>query len=112
MSTGKSIDEKSTIKKLLEVSKDDMILDIGPETIEMIKNIINNSNTILWNGPAGYFENPEFSKGSKEIAKQIVMRKREIKYTVFLVVEIQSRLLTILDLQRILILFQLLVEHF
>ena len=56
-----------------------MILDIGPETIKMIKNIINNSNTILWNGPAGYFDNPEFSKGSKEIAKQIIVRKKENK---------------------------------
>ncbi len=79
VSTGKSVDEKSTIKKLREISNDDMILDIGPETIKMIKNIIDNSNTILWNGPAGYFENPEFSKGSKEIAKQIIVRKKENK---------------------------------
>ena len=79
VSTGKTVDEKSTIKKLPEISNDDMILDIGPETIKMIKNIINNSNTILWNGPAGYFENPEFSKGSKEIAKQIIVRKKENK---------------------------------
>jgi len=79
VSTGKSVDEKSTVKKLPEISNDDMILDIGPETIKMIKNIINNSNTILWNGPAGYFENPEFSKGSKEIAEQIIVRKKENK---------------------------------
>ena len=79
VSTAKSVDEKSTIKKLREISNDDMILDIGPETIKMIKNIINNSNTILWNGPAGYFENPEFSKGSNEIAKQIIIRKKENK---------------------------------
>ncbi len=79
VSTGKSVEGKSIIKKLTEISDDDMILDIGPETIKMIKNIINNSNTILWNGPAGYFENPEFSKGSKEIAKQIIVRKKENK---------------------------------
>ncbi len=79
VSTGKSVNEKSIVKKLTEISNDDMILDIGPETIKMIKNIINNSNTILWNGPAGYFENPEFSKGSKEIAQQIVVRKKENK---------------------------------
>ena len=79
VSTGKNVDEKSTIKKLTEISNDDMILDIGPDTIKMIKNIINNSNTILWNGPAGYFENPEFSKGSKEIAEQIIVRKKENK---------------------------------
>ena len=79
VSTGKSVKEKSIIKKLTEISSDDMILDIGPETIKMIRNIINNSNTILWNGPAGYFENPEFSKGSNEIAKQIIKRKKENK---------------------------------
>ena len=79
VSTGKSVDEKSTIKKLTQISNDDMILDIGPDTVKMIKNIINNSNTILWNGPAGYFENPEFSKGSKEIAEQIIVRKKENK---------------------------------
>ena len=79
VSTGKSVNEKSIVKKLTEISNDDMILDIGPETIKMIKNIINKSNTILWNGPAGYFENPEFSKGSKEIAKQIIVRKKENK---------------------------------
>ena len=74
-----------------------MILDIGPETIKMIKNIINKSNTILWNGPAGYFENPEFSKGSNEIAKQIIKRKKKIKFTVFLVVGILWQFSIILD---------------
>ena len=49
-----------------------MILDIGPKTIEKITNIIDNSKTILWNGPAGYFENPNFANGSIEIAKKII----------------------------------------
>ena len=79
VSTAKNKDEKSTIKDLRDMCSDDIILDIGPETINLIKNIINNSSTILWNGPAGYFENPEFSKGSREIANQIVSRKRESK---------------------------------
>ena len=49
-----------------------MVLDIGPKTIKKITNIIDESNTILWNGPAGYFENPNFAKGSIEIAKTII----------------------------------------
>ena len=49
-----------------------MILDIGPKTIDKITNIINSSKTILWNGPAGYFENPDFANGSIEIAKIII----------------------------------------
>ena len=69
---GKSIKDKGKIKELNEVNNEDFILDIGPKTINKIKNIIENSKTILWNGPAGYFENPSFALGSYEIAKKIV----------------------------------------
>ena len=48
-----------------------MILDIGPKTISTIKKIINDSKTVLWNGPAGYFENPNFQTGTKEILEII-----------------------------------------
>ncbi len=53
------------------ITKEEMILDIGPKTIENIKDIIEKSNTVLWNGPAGYFENEDFSKGTVSIAKKI-----------------------------------------
>ena len=59
-------------KELNQILSDEMILDIGPKTIDKIINIINSSNTILWNGPAGYFENPKFANGSIEIAKTII----------------------------------------
>jgi phosphoglycerate kinase len=49
-----------------------MILDIGEKTIKKIDNLINSSKTILWNGPAGYFENNDFANGSFQIAKSIV----------------------------------------
>jgi phosphoglycerate kinase len=49
-----------------------MILDIGPKTIEKINHAIDTSKTILWNGPAGYFENPNFANGSNKIAKKII----------------------------------------
>ena len=58
-------------KDLKDINDDDMILDIGPKTISMIKKIIYNSNTVLWNGPAGYFENPNFQNGTKEIVEII-----------------------------------------
>ena len=38
--------------------------------------IIENSKTVLWNGPAGYFENPNFAKGSIEIAKTIIKKNK------------------------------------
>ena len=59
-------------KELNEVLSDEMILDIGPKTINKITKIIDISKTILWNGPAGYFENPNFANGSIQIAKKIV----------------------------------------
>ena len=74
---GKNMDDKSKVKELNDIENDDMILDIGPKTIEKIKNIIENSKTVLWNGPAGYFENPNFAKGSHEIAKQIVKKNKD-----------------------------------
>ncbi len=59
-------------RELNEILNDEMILDIGPKTINKIINIINSSKTVLWNGPAGYFENPNFANGSIEIAKTII----------------------------------------
>ena len=73
---GKSLEDKSKIKELNEVNNDDFILDIGPKTINKIKDIIESSETILWNGPAGYFENPSFALGSYEIAKKIVEKNK------------------------------------
>ena len=73
---GRSLEDKAKIKELNEVSNEDFILDIGPKTISKIKNIIEGSETILWNGPAGYFENPNFALGSYEIAKKIVEKSK------------------------------------
>ena len=72
---GKSFFDKSKIKELNDIKDDDLILDIGPKTIDTIKKIIEVSKTILWNGPAGYFENSNFAIGSHEIAKMIVRNK-------------------------------------
>ena len=74
---GKSIDDDAQIKDLNEISDDDLILDVGPKTLKRIKNIIENSKTVLWNGPAGYFENPNFAKGSIEIARTIIKKNKD-----------------------------------
>jgi len=71
--------EAPQIKELNEISSDEMILDIGPKTIKVINNIIDESNTILWNGPAGYFENPNFANGSIKIAKKIIENNKSNK---------------------------------
>ena len=73
---GKSADDDAQIKDLKDITDDDLILDVGPKTLKRIKNIIENSETVLWNGPAGYFENPNFAKGSIEIAKTIIKKNK------------------------------------
>ena len=76
---GKSLEGDPKIKELNEIVSDEMILDIGPKTIENINNIIDKSSTILWNGPAGYFENPNFANGSIKIAKKIIENNKANK---------------------------------
>ena len=74
---GKNMEDKSQIKELKEIVDDDLILDIGPKTVDKIKNIIESSKTVLWNGPAGYFENSNFANGSFEIAKKIAEKNKD-----------------------------------
>ena len=68
-------------KEIGEIENDEMILDIGPKTILSIKKIIDSSNTVLWNGPAGYFENSNFANGTKEIIK--IITERTLKDKIF-----------------------------
>jgi phosphoglycerate kinase len=76
VSTGKDLNGSPVIKEVNKVSKDELILDIGPKTIQTINKLIEKSETILWNGPAGYFENPNYAKGSLEIAKKILSKNK------------------------------------
>ena len=76
---GKNLNGTPQIKELNEVLSNEMILDIGPKTIKAICNIIDESSTILWNGPAGYFENPNFANGSIKIAKKIIDNNKSNK---------------------------------
>ena len=74
---GKNINDNSTIKELDDIENDDLILDIGPKTVRKVKDILKKSKTVLWNGPAGYFENPNFAGGSYEIVKAIVKKNKQ-----------------------------------
>jgi phosphoglycerate kinase len=53
------------------VAPDDMILDIGPKTASRLSAIISNAGTIVWNGPVGVFEIPQFAGGTKMLAAAI-----------------------------------------
>ena len=58
-------------KDLKTIKDNEIILDIGLKTINSIKHKIEQSKTVLWNGPAGYFENENFIVGTMSIAKAI-----------------------------------------
>ncbi len=75
----KNLENKGKDKDIDEIDDNEMILDIGPKTISSIETIINNSNTVLWNGPAGYFENPDFQNGTKKILEIISQKTKKDK---------------------------------
>ena len=54
-----------------QIKSNQIALDIGPETIKHFKMYLRKAHTIVWNGPLGYFEWMQFSKGTKEIGKFI-----------------------------------------
>lgn len=54
-----------------DIPEDLMGLDIGPNSIRNIKNILEGSRTVFWNGPLGVFEIPQFSEGTRAVAKAI-----------------------------------------
>ncbi len=55
-------------KSLASVANDDMIMDIGPETIAAYIHILDQARTIIWNGPVGVFEFPQFAYGTRALA--------------------------------------------
>ena len=58
-------------KNLSDIQDDEIILDIGAKSIKNICQVIDQSKTVLWNGPAGYFENNNFVNGTLSIANKI-----------------------------------------
>jgi len=63
-------------KKLKNIDSKDIILDIGEDTSKLINQLIDSSNTVFWNGPAGYYENKNFAEGSVLIAKKMANNTR------------------------------------
>ncbi len=66
-----SAEAAATTKLVAEISDDDMILDIGPQTAAMFADTIAAMKTIIWNGPVGVFEIPQFAHGTEAIAKAV-----------------------------------------
>jgi phosphoglycerate kinase len=67
-----SNDANTRIVPAGEIPEGWMGLDVGPETITQFKDVIGNSGTILWNGPAGVFEMEKFAAGSVAIGEAVI----------------------------------------
>ena len=63
--------KKYRISAIGRVRPNELILDLGPDTVELYSAIIRKAKTVIWNGPLGYFENPVYAWSTKELAKVI-----------------------------------------
>ena len=70
---GKTFEESAqgSIKASHAVGEDDMIMDLGPNTLDQICSLISGAGTIVWNGPLGVFEFPAFAAGTQRLAEAI-----------------------------------------
>ena len=64
-----------------DVLKDDQIFDLGSETIKRLEKSVLNAQTILWNGPLGFFERPPFNEGTNKMLSMIATQTKEQKLT-------------------------------
>lgn len=70
--------QQTKIKKVEDIEKNDLVLDIGPETQADFGAIIAKARTIVWNGPVGYMENPHFKRGTDFIYYSITENRYAI----------------------------------
>ena len=71
-------DKEHQTKKINNISSEESIFDIGPETKAQIGSILAKAKTIIWNGPVGYFENPAFKEGTDFIYYSIAQNHEAI----------------------------------
>ena len=58
-------------KDAAQIADDDMVMDLGPQSLDEIETILSNAGTIVWNGPLGVFEFGQFSNGTQRLARAI-----------------------------------------
>lgn len=68
-------DKNGKTKEIGEIKEEDIIVDIGPVATKTFVSIIKNAQTVLWNGPMGYWENKKFRDGTEKLAKAIAKNK-------------------------------------
>ena len=62
---------KSELKAIENIATDDLILDLGPQSIAALQHIVARAGTIVWNGPIGVFEFDAFANGTRELGQAI-----------------------------------------
>jgi len=67
-----SIEEQGRVVAVDSIDSTDSIFDIAPESFEEVKSIISEAKVILWNGPVGLFEKPQFMSGTSKVVKMII----------------------------------------
>ena len=72
-----SMNGKPIYRSKNDIRKTEIILDIGKNSLNSICKIIDSSNTVFWNGPAGFFENKNFTHGTISIAKSIAKNTKK-----------------------------------
>lgn len=68
---------KGRLDALADVKKEEVILDIGPDSVKLYEEIISSAKTIVWNGPMGLIETPFFAKGTMALIKLLAKSKAE-----------------------------------
>ena len=66
-----SLKARPRIEAVGDVKKNDIILDIGPDTVQLYTEIINTAKTVIWNGPLGLIEDPRYAKSTKSMVAVI-----------------------------------------
>ncbi len=62
---------ESRVESVDRVSGADKIVDIGPKTVKQFEDVLRDAGTVVWNGPMGVFEIPEYARGTQELARAL-----------------------------------------
>ncbi len=77
-----SAEAEHRVASVDDVQPDEMILDVGPKTAELLANEVKAANTIVWNGPLGVFEMEPYAAGTRVLAEAIAERTDEGAFSV------------------------------
>ena len=66
---------EADIRPVNQVGKDEMIMDVGPDTAEKLAALMADAGTIVWNGPLGVFEFDQFGEGTRVLAEAVAQSK-------------------------------------